>query len=264
MPIHVSLHDVSPASADEVELIVAEAARFAIRPALLVVPNFHRRSKLRDHPRFVERLMELQSLGHEIYLHGYHHLAGHEGQPNGGGSPTNHGLAWLWHQRVVSGGEAEFADLSRREALHRLEQGAAELTELGLTLDGFVPPAWSMPRWLIPILAARGFRYTEDHLWVIDPVSGRRQLTLLLNYATRSRSRMLATAAYCRAVSPLATLGPTRFAIHPNDYRVSLLRRQIEHLLERFAPFCVAKGEDLFGETSTPLGSDLQTATRTG
>jgi predicted deacetylase len=227
------------------EAVLADAAAFRVRPALLVVPNFHGRFPLAEHPRFVDRLLELQQHGHEIYLHGYYHRMGIADRPNSGGSPTNHGISWLWNQHVVSSGEAEFGDLSRREAQERIARGVHEFRELGLRIDGFVPPAWSMPKWLLPILAAHGIRYTEDHLRVIDPVSGARRNTLLLNFATRSAPRMLATVVFCRAASPLSALEPTRFAIHPGDYRVALVRRQIQMLLPRLAPDHVARGDEL-------------------
>jgi predicted deacetylase len=245
MPVHISLHDVSPANQDAVDAVLADTARVGVLPALLVVPNHHGRFPLADHPRFIDRLRELQARGHEIYLHGYYHLVGVGERLNRGGSPTSHGLSWLWNQRVVSAGEAEFGDLSRLEAQERIQQGLRELHELGLRVDGFVPPAWSMPRWLLPILADHGIRYTENHLRVIDPVTGSRRATLLLNFATRSKSRMLATVLFCRAASPLATYEPTRFAIHPGDYRTALVRRQIQALLPRLARDQVARGSAL-------------------
>jgi predicted deacetylase len=250
MPVHVSLHDVSPAWEGEVERALAAAAQYGIRPALLVVPNFHGRYPLGEHPRFVERLVELQSQGHEIYLHGYYHQAGQVGRSNTGGSPTQYGIGSFWAQSVVSRGEAEFADISRREALDRIDRGTAELRALGLRIDGFVPPAWAMPKWLPSILAARNIAFTEDRLGVMAPTTGERRRTLLMNYASRTRSRMISSLAFCRMVEPFSAFAPTRLAIHPGDMKVPLLCRELERLLARASRDLVARAAGLFHASS--------------
>ena len=118
MPVHVSIHDVSPAWTDEVEAALALCAAAGVRPALLVVPNFHGRAPLLDDARFCARLRELQAAGHEIYLHGFFHRSG-ERYESGATAGTR--LGWLFAQRVVSGGEAEMSDVSAAEgrAPHR-------------------------------------------------------------------------------------------------------------------------------------------------
>ena len=225
MPVHVSVHDVSPVWASEIELALSLARAVGARPALLVVPDFHGRALLTDHPTFCARLRELQAQGHEIYLHGFYHASG----PRGNGRPG--GLGWLFAQRIVSDGEAEFSDVSREEATARLARGEEALRQAGLTIDGFVAPAWSMPRWLMPVLAARGYRFTEDHMRVYDPHAGTSRPSLVLNYASRSPGRLLSSVAYCRVARPLSALLPTRIAIHPGDMRFALLRHEVKRLL---------------------------------
>ncbi|MDP8998547.1 MAG: DUF2334 domain-containing protein, partial [Myxococcota bacterium] len=73
MTTHVSIHDVTPAWAEEVEAAVELCHQVDARPALLVVPNFHGRSPILDDERFCERLRQLQGAGHEVYLHGFFH-----------------------------------------------------------------------------------------------------------------------------------------------------------------------------------------------
>ena len=73
MAVHLSLHDVSPAWAAEMDLALSYCAEVAAKPALLVVPNFHGEWPLEKHPAFVARLRELQAAGHEIFLHGFFH-----------------------------------------------------------------------------------------------------------------------------------------------------------------------------------------------
>ena len=85
MPVHLSIHDVSPAWASEVELALEYSADAGARPALLVVPNFHGEWPLLEHPEFCARLRELQASGHEIFLHGFYHAAG---MGAGGSAPS--------------------------------------------------------------------------------------------------------------------------------------------------------------------------------
>ncbi|RYG86961.1 DUF2334 domain-containing protein, partial [bacterium] len=223
MAVHVSLHDVSPAWARETELALEYCAEVGVKPALLVVPNHHGKHALLDDEAFCKRLRELQAAGHEIYLHGFFHKSRSSEDARaaeatarargdaGEGRPGR--LGWLFAQKVVSGGEAEFRDVSRAEAEQRLDDGERVLREAGLTIDGFVAPAWAMPDWLRPLLAARGYRFTEDHLRVYDPARGVARPSVVLNYASRSPARLLSTVAYCRVARYARALVPARIAI---------------------------------------------------
>jgi len=226
MPVHVSIHDVSPAWEHEVELALEAAHAHGVRPALLVVPDFHGRAPLVDHPGYCDRLRELQSEGHEIYLHGYYHQARTEGGTGIAGR-ARHAFA----QKVVSGGEAEFSDVSPEEALQRLDDGERMLRDAGLAISGFVAPAWSMPGWVLTLLGERGYSFTEDHTRVYDPASKRSRASLVLNYASRTPGRLLSSVAWCRIARPARRVLPARIAIHPADMKYALLRGEIESLL---------------------------------
>jgi predicted deacetylase len=238
--VHVSIHDVSPAWSAEVEAALSMCDAVGIRPALLVVPNFHGRAPLLDDTRFCERLRGLQARGHEIYLHGFFHRS----RPRFDGRAEGR-LRWLFAQRVVSGGEAEMSDVSPEEGRTRLDDGERVLREAGLRVDGFVAPAWSMPAWLLRLLAERRYRFTEDHLRVYDPAGGRARASVVLNWASRSPGRMLSTVAWCRAAKHARSLAPARIAIHPGDMNVLLLRREVERLLAWARGDVVARGADL-------------------
>ncbi len=244
--VHVSIHDVSPAWDAEVAHAVAMCAEVGIVPGLLVVPDFHGRAPLAKSPRYAEHLRGLQARGHEIFLHGYFHRAraADEG-PSGDGRP--HGVARVFAQRVVSAGEAEFSDVSRQEARDRLRDGARVLEDAGLRIDGFVPPAWSSPAWLVDELAQMGVRYTEDHLSVSDPVARKRRPSLVLNFASRTNARMASTIAFCRAARPLAHLVPTRIALHPGDMTKALLRREARDLLAWASRQTIVSARGLLG-----------------
>lgn len=242
MPVYVSIHDVSPAWSAEVEDALEMCSHVDVRPGLLVVPDFHRRASLQASPRFCERLRELQDLGHDILLHGFFHEAGraYAGRSVGGR------LAWLFAQRVVTGGEAELSDVSIEEGRSRIEEGERMLRDAGLRLNGYVAPGWSMPGWLVPLLAARGYRYCEDHFRIYDPARHRSRPSIVLNWATRSPGRVVSTIAWCRVARHARHFVATRIAIHPADLRVLATRREIGHLLEWAKGDYVAHAVDLF------------------
>jgi predicted deacetylase len=240
--VHVSIHDVSPASKDQVEAALELCDAAGACPALLVVPDYHARSPLLDDASFCDRLRALQALGHEIYLHGLTHQSGEQYDAGSGRGR----LAWLLAQRLVSNREAEMADVSPTEGRARIEQGERVLREAGLRVDGFVAPAWSMPRWLLPALAQRGCRFTEDHLRVYDPAGGRVTPSVVLNWATRSPTRLLSSIAWCRLARHGRTWLPARIAIHPADMGVLAVRREIEGMLAWGRGDFVSRGADLF------------------
>lgn len=245
MPVHVSIHDVSPTWSREFEVALAMAHEVGARPALLVVPNFHGRAPLDEAPDFCARLRELQASGHEIYLHGYFHRAGMAGLGVTADAPTTGRVRRLVAQRVVSAGEAEFSDVSRAEATRRLEAGERMLTDAGLTIDGFVAPAWSMPGWVRDLLGARGYRYTEDHLTVQQPDEGRSRPSVVLNFASRTPARLFSSVAFARVARPLRRVLPARIAIHPADVNYALLRQELRSLLAWGRGDFVHRGIDL-------------------
>jgi predicted deacetylase len=238
MRVHVSIHDVSPAFAAELDDALAACAAVRARPALLVVPDFHGRWPLGAHPEFCARLRRLQEAGHEIFLHGFFHKARTGDAARDAGLPPRKGttgrpgrLRSAFAQRVASGGEAEFSDLSREEAVERLARGEQVLAEAGLRVDGFVPPAWSMERWLLPLLAGRGYRYCEDHGRVYDPAGQTARASVVLNFATRTPGRLVSSVAWCRIARYAGGVLPARIAIHPADLRVGVVRREVASLL---------------------------------
>jgi predicted deacetylase len=241
MPVHVSIHDVSPAWSYEVEDALALCGDVGIRPALLVVPDFHGRAPLLGDPRFCGALRDLQARGHEMYLHGFYHRSGGAYDASTGGGR----LAWLFAQHVASGGEAEMSDVSAGEGRRRVADGEQIFADAGLRVDGFVAPAWSMPRWLLPLLGERGFRFAEDHFHVYDPAARRSRPSVVLNWATRTPGRLISSVAWCRAARHARAFVPARLAIHPADMRHLLVRREIERLLRWARDHTVARGTDL-------------------
>jgi predicted deacetylase len=241
MPVHVSIHDVSPAWSDEVLCALALCAAAGARPALLVVPDFHGRSPLLGDAAFCERLRQLQAAGHEIYLHGLVHMA----PPARVGPALRERIQWTLAQRAFSAGEAELAHLEEGEGHRRIAEGERVLRGAGLRIDGYVAPAWVMPGWLLPALSTRGIRYTEGRLRIYDVGSGRSRASLVMNWATRSGARLLASAAWCRLARPARPLLPMRIAIHPGDMRSRMVEREVRTTLAWASGDFVERGIDL-------------------
>jgi uncharacterized protein len=248
MSVHVSLHDVSPAWEAEIDLALEYAAAIGAKPALLVVPNFHGAWPLGDHPAFCARLRELQARGHEVYLHGFFHEARSTVKSatpsNGDGKPQ--GLRRWYAQRIVSAGEAEFSDVTKDEARDRLDAGERVLRDAGLRIDGFIAPAWSMPPWVLEMLAARGYRFSEDHGNIYDPAGRRSKTSVVLNYASRTPARLLSSVAWCRIAKLGRVAFPARLAIHPADMRYALLRGEVRSMLAWAEGHLAERGPDLF------------------
>jgi predicted deacetylase len=247
MPIHASLHDVSPTWERECEMALDMTHAHGVRPALLVVPNFHGEAPLLEFPAFCARLRALQTEGHEVYLHGYFHEARSWAEKARQTSDTGARarLGHVYAQRIVSGGEAEFSDVSRSEARERLINGEQTLRSAGLRIDGFVAPAWSMPSWMHELLRDRGYTFTEDHTRVYNPSTSRSRASVVLNYASRTPARLFSSVAWCRIARPARRILPTRIAIHPADMRYALLRREVESLLAWGRGDFVERGETL-------------------
>jgi predicted deacetylase len=251
MAVHVSIHDVSPAWEREVDVALDLAHEAGVKPALLVVPDFHRRAPLADHPAFAARLRSLQETGHEIYLHGYYHRARAWDDPSRATAATSSHttrdrVRHAFAQKVVSASEAEFSDVSRDEAITRLDAGERVLKEAGLEIQGFVAPAWSMPPWVLSMLGDRGYRFTEDHLKIFDPAAKKTRASVVLNYASRTPMRLLSSVAWCRIARPARRFLPARIAIHPADMRYALLRAEVMSLLKWAAGDFVESGRALF------------------
>lgn len=245
MPVHVSIHDVTPAWTAEVDQALLACAEVGIKPGLLVIPDYHAGWPLDRHPEFAARLRGWQADGHEVFLHGYYHQAG-VGAQVGGGAEAPRGIRRAFAQRVVSAGEAEFSDVAEAEARRRLDEGEAMLRRAGVEhLDGFIAPAWSMPPWMLGVLRERGFRYTEDHLRVYDPAGGRRRASVVLNYASRTPARLWSSLIYCRVARHARRFLPARVAIHPADLRHEVLRRELRGLLRWAAEDRIVRADEL-------------------
>lgn len=158
------LHDVAPQTwGDYQPFVEAVDALGAVPMTWLVVPDFHKRNALDDHPAFCRVLSKRVERGDELALHGYFHCD--EGPMPG----TPHD----WFMRRVYTHEGEFYSLSRDEALVRLHAGIDMFRRRDWPLEGFVAPAWLMSNGTREALRELPLSYTSDpqHLYRLPDFS---------------------------------------------------------------------------------------------
>jgi len=219
------LHDVTPETwPDYRRFVEAVDALGHVPICWLVVPDFHRRNRLEDHPGFCRLLDSRLARGDELVLHGCNH-ADEAPAPR---SPRD------WFMRRVFTHEGEFYPLDQAESARRLQQGIALFARQQWPLHGFVAPAWLLGPGARRALATTGLIYTSDpgHLF------------LLPNYTAIDAPGLVwsARSAWRRGMSRLLTeqllnrhrQAPVlRLGLHPVDMRHEFSRRYWLNLLIR-------------------------------
>jgi predicted deacetylase len=219
------LHDVAPPTwTDYQPFVEAVDALGNVPMTWLVVPDFHKRNDLGDHPAFRRLLTRRVARGDELALHGYFHC---DESP----TPTT---PRDWFMRRIYTHEGEFYDLSREAALARLRAGIEVFQRCHWPLQGFVAPAWLMSEGTRQALRELPLSYTSDsqHLYRLPdftPVNApglvwsarsawRRGLSKLLSEQREQRWRQ----------APVIRLG-----VHPVDMRHEFSRNYWLHILRR-------------------------------
>jgi predicted deacetylase len=147
------LHDVAPPTWEAYQPFVeAVDALGSIPLTLLVVPDFHRRNALDDHPGFCRLMEQRLARGDELALHGYFHMDD---------GPPVRTLREFLIRRIYTR-EGEFYRLDEKQALDRLTAGIDVFDRHGWPLQGFVAPAWLMSEGTRLALRSLPLRYTSD------------------------------------------------------------------------------------------------------
>jgi uncharacterized protein len=227
----VSIHDVTPALADGVERLWELCAARAVRPALLVVPDWHGAWPLESHPDFVGWLRARVADGAEIVLHGERH--DEVGLPRRLGDELR-----AWGRTV---GEGEFLTLHEPAARERIARGRARLLALGLEPVGFVPPAWLARDEGHRAAGASGLQFSEDEAVIRLFPSGRRVAAPAVRWSARGPLRAWGSVAVARARWTLQGRAPlARIALHPQDLAhqatAASLGRTLDRWLTRHRP----------------------------
>jgi uncharacterized protein len=221
----VDLHDVSPLTQERSDAILRELGDLGVNEtSLLVIPNHHHRAPIAEDAGFQRWLGRWVNHGHEPVLHGFFHLR-----------PSKENDSWItrFSTRVYTAGEGEFFDLELNVALERLESGLRQLAFLDSEVEGFVAPAWLLGSEARKAVEQSGFKYTTTVNGIAvfgeNFVSSRS-----LVWSTRKRWRQLASVGWNAVLaSVLANKDPIRIAIHPPDYEVSEVWRQIKSTIVR-------------------------------
>jgi predicted deacetylase len=204
----VSIHDVTPALADGVVRLWEICAARRVRPALLVVPDWHGRWPLEEHLTFVAWLRARAADGAEIVLHGERH--DEVGLPRSLGDTLR---AWGRTAR-----EGEFLTLDGPAARERIARGRARLQALGLEPVGFVPPAWLAREAGHRAAGGTGLGFSEDERAILLFPSGRWLPSPVVRWSARTGVRAWGSVAVARARWTLQRRAPLpRIAFHPQD-----------------------------------------------
>jgi uncharacterized protein len=203
----VSVHDVSPATADQTARWCSDMDTLGIPVSLLVIPGPWRGMRFSDAPDYARVLATRIERGDDIVLHGWTHAAGPEGP-------------WARRAvgRMVARGAAEFAALDVDQALPRLRAGQMTLAAAGLPTVGFTPPGWLASPGAVAALRQEGFHYLTTHRGLLDLRNGRRHRGFALSHRPGGFGEELGVAlmrAWARRNTARRAL--VRIALHPDD-----------------------------------------------
>jgi predicted deacetylase len=204
----VSIHDVTPALEPNVTRLWDICSGQGITPALLVVPDWHGRWPLEEHPDFMAWIRARAAQGAEVVLHGERH-------DEAGLARNVRDSCRAWGR---TDGEGEFLTLDAAAAGERLTRGLRRLRALDLEPVGFVPPAWLAREGTHQAAAAAGLIFTEDAKVIRLLSTGRQVRSPVVRWSARSPVRAwgsVAVAATRWALQRHAAW--PRIALHPGD-----------------------------------------------
>ncbi|HEY3901508.1 MAG TPA: polysaccharide deacetylase family protein [Chthoniobacter sp.] len=222
----VSLHDVSPLTRTDCASILEQLQALGVpQTSLLVVPNHHRRAPMLDDASFGEWLRSLSAAGHEIVIHGYHHLRDRR---------TGENIRDKITTRFYTADEGEFYDLDRDAALQLLSRARQEFQQLGVTPGGFIAPAWLLGDAAEEALREASCEYTTRLGTVLDLRAGRSFASQSLVWSVRSAWRRQMSLAWNALLFRRLAANPLlRISIHPVDLRHPKIWQQIRELVTR-------------------------------
>jgi uncharacterized protein len=221
----VSVHDVSPHTWADCEIIREELLNLGVRHASwLVVPDHHGRGHFLENPEFCEWMRALPEQGHELVIHGYHHQRARKG---------NESLAQKLTTRVYTADEGEFFDLDHDAALALVSQAQADFKAAGIEPEGFIAPAWLLSEAGEEALRDAGCKYTTRLRHVRDLHAGRTYDSQSLVWSVRSQWRRSASLAWNAWLFHALRDNPLlRIAIHPVDVHHPRIWRQIRQIVK--------------------------------
>ena len=220
----VSIHDVSPATRECAERILADLKSAGVsRVSLLVVPDHHHRGPVNENAGFAEWLKGSCSQGNEAVLHGYYHLRENRN--------TDGPLTRLI-TRSYTAGEGEFLDLDKPAARDLLLRGRSAVEACGGKVTGFIAPAWLLGAEAERAVREAGFQYTTRIATVSDFVTGAVHRSRSQVWSVRAGWRRACSLAWNSLLFQMSRGCPlTRIGIHPPDWEHPQIRNQILRII---------------------------------
>jgi uncharacterized protein len=216
----VSIHDIAPSTQAVADKMLADLAKCGVRTcSLLVVPDYHHQGPSMQDRQFVSWLRHLESLGHEIVIHGYFHQR-----------PKRNRESLV--DKLVTGfytqDEGEFYDLCYDEALLRIKSARDEFRAVGLKPRGFIAPAWLLSNDGERAALNAEMEYTTRLQNVRDLRSDETFSARSLVYSVRSSWRRATSLAWNATLNQALKNKPLlRLSIHPPDYSHPPIWQQI-------------------------------------
>lgn len=220
----VSIHDVSPVTLERTERILDDLkSAGAGRVSLLVVPDHHHRGLINTNKDFADWLRLACAQGNEAVLHGYYHLR--ENRSTDG--PLKRLIT-----RSYTAGEGEFLDLEKSDARELLLRGKAAVEDCGVSVSGFIAPAWLLGAEAELAVREAGFRYTTRIAAVSDFETGAEHRSRSQVWSVRAGWRRTCSLVWNSLLFQKTLAAPlTRIGIHPPDWDHPRIREQILRIL---------------------------------
>ncbi|HEY9229154.1 MAG TPA: DUF2334 domain-containing protein [Gemmatimonadaceae bacterium] len=223
MKLLVSLHDVTPAHSAAIDRLWRICASRNVKPALLVVPDWHGCWPIEGYSSFVDWVRARQDEGTDIFLHGERH--DEVGLPR----------TWVdeWRAFARTDREGEFLTLDASAARSRLERGLERLRGVGLSPIGFVAPAWLSRRECGEAVTSLDLAVSEDTRAIYLHRRGMRLASPVVRWSARTQFRARASAVVAAAASwQHRSNWLVRIALHPNDLSHPVTAASVEDTLD--------------------------------
>lgn len=225
MSVLLSIHDVTPAWAPQVNALWTLCRERGATPALLVVPHWHGAWPLESHPDYVAWVHARVADGAEVFLHGERH--------------DEVGLPRTLGDRVRAFGrtarEGEFLTLDEAGAHARIGRGLALFQRIGLSPIGFIPPAWLCRAGTHLACRRHGLRVMEDDGAVYLLQRNLRLPSPVLRWSGRTPMRARGSALQAALRWRTQRDAPHfRIALHPMDLEHPVTRQSVIDELDRW------------------------------
>jgi len=218
----ITIHDVTPALQDRVEILWRLCRAHGVVPGLLVVPEWHGGSPIEGEPLFGEWVRARAAEGAEIFLHGERH--------DEIGAPRS----WRDELRALgrTNREGEFLTLGLDAASAKIARGLARLRALGLAPIGFVPPAWLAKPDTHVACRKAGLAVSEDDSTVYVHTTNTALASPVVRWSARGACRSYESVVQERLRWTLQREAPVvRIALHPADLDHPAVERSLDRAL---------------------------------